>query len=244
MKLPTVLLVLLSLGATASAQHSPAVARGNENYLAGRIPEAVEQYQTAVRNGEANAPLFHNLGNASYRAGDLGGAILNYERALALEPGNPEVATNLHVARDQARALQLKESALDQVLRRLQPGYYAVAGAVAFWVAAFAIVALWRAQRRSAALVTLLAFSVLLLAASVAAAYRLETGPRGSALAVVTGKNVEARLATADTSGTVLVLPAGSEVQLLSTRGEWSYAALPNGSRGWIPAASAERVRL
>jgi hypothetical protein len=57
-------------------------------------------------------------------------------------------------------------------------------------------------------------------------------------------KNTEARLATADNANTVLALPAGSEVKLLSTRGDWSYAALPNNLRGWIPTNSAELVRL
>jgi hypothetical protein len=42
----------------------------------------------------------------------------------------------------------------------------------------------------------------------------------------------------------VLLLPAGSEIKILSTRGDWSYAVLPNDLRGWIPAPSAERVRL
>jgi hypothetical protein len=39
-------------------------------------------------------------------------------------------------------------------------------------------------------------------------------------------------------------LPPGSEVKILSTRGDWIYAALPNSLRGWIPAKNAERVRL
>jgi hypothetical protein len=39
-------------------------------------------------------------------------------------------------------------------------------------------------------------------------------------------------------------LPPGSEVKVLSTRGDWVYAALPNNLRGWIPAKDAEPVRL
>jgi hypothetical protein len=41
-----------------------------------------------------------------------------------------------------------------------------------------------------------------------------------------------------------LLLPAGSEIKILSERGGWIYVALPNDQRGWIPANSAERVRM
>jgi hypothetical protein len=80
--------------------------------------------------------------------------------------------------------------------------------------------------------------------ASVFALYTMENGSRGNALAIVTGKDIEARLATADNASSVLVLPPGSEVKVLSERGEWVYAALPNDQRGWIPAKSVEKVRL
>ena len=47
-----------------------------------------------------------------------------------------------------------------------------------------------------------------------------------------------------DHSVDVLALPPGSEIRILSTRGDWTYAALPNDLRGWIPAKHAEQVRL
>ncbi len=58
------------------------------------------------------------------------------------------------------------------------------------------------------------------------AVYQFETGRAGRDLAIVTRKNIQARLATAESAGTVLVLPPGSEIKILSTRGDWSYAAL------------------
>jgi hypothetical protein len=90
----------------------------------------------------------------------------------------------------------------------------------------------------------LLVMGLFLCAASVQAIYTLELGARGNALAIVTGKDVEARLATADNASSVLALPPGSEIKVLSERGDWIYAALPNDQRGWIPAKSAEKVRL
>jgi hypothetical protein len=108
----------------------------------------------------------------------------------------------------------------------------------------FAIVMLIFARRRSAPLIATLIFCLLVSAVAILAMYTLERGSNGSALAIVTGKNVQARLATADTANSVLALPSGSEVKILSTRGDWIYAALPNDLRGWIPAKDAQQVRL
>ena len=99
-------------------------------------------------------------------------------------------------------------------------------------------------QRRSARAIALSICCLLMLAIAVYAIFTLERGSKGQALAVVTGKDVQARLATADTANSVLALPAGSEIKILSTRGDWIYAALPNNLRGWIPAKNAEQVRL
>ena len=87
-------------------------------------------------------------------------------------------------------------------------------------------------------------FCLIVFFAAAFAVYTLETGNRGTGFAIVTGNNIEARLATADNANTVLALPPGSEITLLSQRGDWIYAALPNDLRGWIPANGAERVRL
>ena len=48
-----------------------------------------------MNRGSYSANLFYNLGGAYYRAGDRGRAILNYQRALLLEPSHAEAAANL-----------------------------------------------------------------------------------------------------------------------------------------------------
>jgi hypothetical protein len=84
--------------------------------------------------------------------------------------------------------------------------------------------------------------AIVITLVSVAAIYRVEI-TRGK-LAIVTAPEVQARLATADSASSILQLPPGSEVQVLSQRGDWVYAILPNNLRGWIPSASVEPVRL
>jgi tetratricopeptide (TPR) repeat protein len=228
---------------SAFAQSDPQFAKANEEFAQGHFKEAIAGYEALISAGQWNPNLFYDLGNAYFRTKDFGRAILNYERALALERHHPEATANLQIARDEARALELQPSRLERYLQLASANQYSVVAAVAFWLMIFAFAAMIFARRRSGAL----ALSVCCLFVSAFAAwaiYVLERGNEGRALAIITGKDVQARLATADTANSVLALPPGSEIKILSTRGDWTYAELPNNLRGWIPAKQAEQVRL
>ncbi len=228
----------------ARADQDSAFAQANQQYSEGHFQEAIKSYESLVSSGQWSANLFYDLGNAWFRLGNFGQAILNYERALALDPRHPEATANLALVRDEARALELRRNALDYYIEAGTPTQYSIAASIAFWSALLLVARLFFSRRRSAALVTLTILSTALFAGAVFALYSLETGSKGHALAIVTGKDIVARLATADNASSVLALPPGSEIQVLSQRGDWLYAALPNDLRGWIPANGAERVRM
>jgi len=228
----------------ASAFAQTDFARANQEYAQGHFKEAIGGYEALARSGQWSANLFYDLGNAYFRTGDFGRAILNYERALALERHHPEAIANLQIARDEARALELQQSWPERYLRFGSVNQYSIAAAVAFWVGTFCTVALIFARRRSARLIALSILSFSVCALAVLATYEIDHGSKGRALAIITGDNVQARLATADTANSVLALPPGSEIKVISARGDWIYAALPNNLRGWIPAQSTELVRM
>jgi tetratricopeptide (TPR) repeat protein len=228
----------------ARAEQTPVFAKANQDYSEGHFQEAVDGYQNLVSAGQRNANLFYNLGNAWFRLGNFGEAILNYERTLALDPHHPEAAANLLLVRDEARALELKRAWLDRYVEAGTSTQYSIAVSIAFWFVVFCAARLFFSRRRSAALVSLIILSIAVFAGAVFALYSLETGRKGRALAIVTGKKIEARLATADNANSVLALPPGSEIKVLSQRGDWLYAALPNDLRGWIPANGAQLVRM
>ena len=226
------------------AQADVRFAKANQDFAQGNFKEAISGFETLVRSGQWSANVFYNLGNAYFRAGDFGRAILNYERALALERHHPEATANLQIARDEARALEMQQSWPERYLQFASINQYIIMAALAFWMGLFCVVGLIFARRRSVAIIALLIFSLLAFVIAIFAVYELDHGNKGRSLAIVTGKDVQARLATADTANSVLALPPGSQVKILSTRGDWAYAALPNNLRGWIPSKSAEQVRL
>jgi tetratricopeptide (TPR) repeat protein len=238
-------IALIGAGAPAlRGDQNPALAKANQDFSEGHFREAADGYQALLRTGPVSANLFYDLGNAWFRLGDFGQAILNYERALALDSHHPEAVANLRLARDEARALELRKSVLERYIDAGSSTQYSIAAAIAFWLALFAAARLFSLHRRSAKLIAFIVLSLGVCAGAIFALYTMETGSSGRALAIVTGKNIQARLATADNASSVLALPAGSEIKVLSERGDWIYAALPNDLRGWIPANSAERVRM
>src|SRR5439155_5984489 len=60
-------------------------------------------YEQVAALGVRSEDLFYNLGNAYVKAGQLGPAIYNYERALELDPTLEDVQFNLRAAREAAK---------------------------------------------------------------------------------------------------------------------------------------------
>ncbi len=72
--------------------------KGNGLYQKNNFSEAAQIYQKLVDEGYEGTALYYNLGDAYYRLNKIGYAILNYERALKLSPGDDDVQHNLALA--------------------------------------------------------------------------------------------------------------------------------------------------
>src|SRR5438105_14428899 len=104
MKSCTSLVAFLFCALSASsvlAQSDAEFAKANQEFAQGHFKEAISGYEALIRAGQWSANVFYDLGNAYFRTSDFGGAIVNYERALALEPPHPEPTANLQLARDE-----------------------------------------------------------------------------------------------------------------------------------------------
>jgi len=100
------ILSLISLS-TLMGDPNAQFAKANQEYAAGDFKAALEDYEELVRSGQDTPNLFYNLGNAYFRKNDFGRAILNYERALALDPHHPEAEANLRAAQASLQSARL-----------------------------------------------------------------------------------------------------------------------------------------
>ena len=235
-------LIACFLAASALGQVETDFKKANAEYGAGHFKEAIELYSNAIASGSVSANAFYDLANAYFRTGDFGHAILNYERALALDRHHPESRANLEIARDEARALELTPSKPQQLASFGTPSQYAITAAVGFWICIGSIVISIFSKSRTRTAIATSVFGFLLLGLGLFGAYLINSEQK--AKAIVVADDVQARLATADNANSVLALPPGSEIKVVSRRGDWLYAELPNNLRGWIPAKAAENVLM
>ena len=77
--------------------HAVTKAEADSAYTRGQYQQAISDYETLLKNG-ASAELYYNLGNAYYRTENITRAVLNYERALLLSPGDRDIRFNLQLA--------------------------------------------------------------------------------------------------------------------------------------------------
>lgn len=234
----TALLVLAVAAATAAASEFD---DANHLYDQQKFAEAKQKFEKLVERGEWTANFFYNLGNADFRLGSPGRAILDYERALALEPTHPEALRNLSFLRERTGARIPPRHWYDTVFPKWTGDMFAVICAVAGWMAVlcFALPFVTRARLPMLGWVGAISTCVALYAG--AGVWR--SGQEQS-LAIITSKEAVARLAPADQSDVATTLPAGSQVHVLTERGDWIYCRLPGEGLGWLPAGALERVRI
>ena len=92
------LIVTILLCWACSSGFAQTKADADSAYVNGNYQQAIAQYEALLKNG-ASAELYYNLGNAYYRTENITRAVLNYERALLLSPGDRDIRFNLQLAR-------------------------------------------------------------------------------------------------------------------------------------------------
>jgi len=91
--------LLIFLSSLAKPDSNSIMQTANEYYKNNRYQLAIEEYNKLLLDGFEGTSLYYNLGNAHYRLGKVGYAILYYEKALKLSPNDEDVMHNLALAK-------------------------------------------------------------------------------------------------------------------------------------------------
>ena len=257
-----IMFALLAVNGTLLVARAPAPATeaateamhtANGLYESGQLAQAAQVYEQLVDQGYVDGALFYNLGNAYYKQGDPGRAIVNYRRAQQLMPRDPDIKANLALAR--AQTVDQVEVAGDgglvsQLGEAMQSRFTLdeiALAALGVWVVfVFLLILTGTAKAgsrwRKALQYSLVPVTVVLAVGFLALGSFLYVGSAESE-GVIVASEVDVTSGPGAQYVTAFSLHNGAEVNLLETRGSWVRLALPGGElEGWVPGTAVEAV--
>jgi tetratricopeptide (TPR) repeat protein len=251
MKIMIALLLMLCMSLTGfSKAQADLVLKGNKAYSAGSFSIAAEQYKKVVGEGYESPVLFYNIGNACFKQNDFASAILWYERAKRLDPGNEDINFNLNVANtkisDKIEPLPelFYKRWFDAFVQVFSTDAWAILCVVMFFAALLCLV-VYVASR--VLILRKLGFwcGSGLFAMSLIALFMAWNGYRFSTSgseAIVFSPTITVKSSPDEKSTDLFVLHEGTKVRLLDTIGDWFEIRIASGSVGWLPKSALEKI--
>ncbi len=234
----------------AKQQSNVTKAEGDSAYVRNDFASAIQIYENLLKKGEA-AEVYYNLGNSYYKAGEIAKAILNYERALLLQPGNADIRANLEIARSKTidKVVPVPEiffvSWIKSLINSMSIDTWAKLGIVFFilllgalYLFFFSKQIVWKKTGFIAGFV-LLAF--VILTNLFASQQKNDLIDRNHA--IVLSPSVTVRSTPSDSGTSLFILHEGHKVQIKdNSMREWKEIRLEDGKVGWVPASAIEVI--
>ena len=247
------LLLLLSF-IICHLSFSPAGAQSkvqaDEAYSQEEYEQAIEIYNVLLKKG-GSAEVYYNLGNAYYRLDSLPQAILCYERALRLQPGDDDARFNLQLARSKTVDKIAPEREMffvtwyHSLVNFLSVDTWAGVSLVALALACVLLL-VWffssdeRARRLS--FFSSLAMLALFFLGSLFAWQQKKLLTSVDA-AIVMSESVGVRNIPSDEGSVEFTIHAGTKVSVTdATMSQWTQIRLPDGREGWVETETIEKL--
>jgi tetratricopeptide (TPR) repeat protein len=186
-----------------------------------------------------SAAALYNLGNAYARAGKPGAAVLNYERARLLDPGDPDIEANLRHVRDAAGLTPESPSHFSRVATMAGPRILAWVGLLGLLIAGVSLVArpLYPGHRRKLSIAGLAGFALM----GTTLCNAIALWPTLHA-AVVIAPSAPVRVAPVPNEEPSFVLPEAELVTVIAEHDGFVLIRAKTGRAGWVPDANLALV--
>lgn len=224
---------------------------GTEAYAAGLWDGAISSWNSVRELGLESPELYYNLGNAFFKSGNIAHAILNYERALKLDPSYSDAKFNLEFAQAsvQDKIEEVPELFIKTLGRKIcwlmsSDGWAVLALVLLAAVLAMMLVFLLGRTpgMRKTGFFAGIALTLLVILSAVFAFWQ-KADYKAADTAIVTRALCSVKSSPGSDSATNLfVLHEGTKVKILDSVGEWDNIELADGRQGWLQASDIEQI--
>jgi|JFJP01.1.fsa_nt_gi hypothetical protein len=222
-----------------------------EAYQAEKFAVAAVAYQQLVTSGVENSEVFYNLGNAYFKQGDIGRAIVNYRRAKLLAPRDGDIQANLGLAEQQTKdQLDLNgESTINRIAEVSQNWFTRnemALLALTLWfglaLLLFSLSQIQSERGHEVAQYGAIVVGLLFMTSAVALGSRLYVEATQPAAVIVADK-VDVSSGPGTQFVTQFTLHSGTQVHVLAQQESWVRLTLPGDQmQGWVSKEAVEMV--
>ena len=245
-----VVVAFMSFAFCQSASAMATKANADQAYKKEQYQQAIADYEELLKHG-ANAEIYYNLGNAYYRTNNLTRAILNYERAALLSPGDADVRFNLQLARSKTIDKITPESEMfffngyRQVVNLMSVDGWATTALIALAIAIVCALSYLFAERllmRKTGFFGAMIMIVVFVLSNIMAQQQKEKLVNRTG-AVITAPTVQIK-STPSKNGTDLFnLHEGTRVDIIDgSMKDWKEIRIADGKSGWIETSKMETI--
>lgn len=224
--------------------------RANTAYLNGDYHAATSIYEEILSRGLSSMKLYYNLGNSCFKEGRLGEAILYYNRALRLAPGNDDIRYNLRVAESRTKDSieEIPEFFLTGWLRTLRHAMSCTAWSIFSLVALAAALGLFLlyllarrlSLRKTGFYGTMIAVLLCIVTTWCAAGERREM--LDDTQAVVMSLSTAVKSSPDKSATDLFVLHEGTRVEITNRLEGWCEITIADGKKGWLESKNIETI--
>jgi len=226
------------LNTARAAADDSQFAEGNRSYYAGDYERAIECYQSIAHQEGVSPSLLHNLARAQQEKGDVGPALLNYERASWMAPRDADIRAGLQNLRKDLALPADPSPGWIKPFQRLSLNEWTWLGATAwtFLAGLFLVRGLGARKLPFKTLVTVPAVVLVLCAGGVAS--RLTQLDR----AVVLRGDAPLRVSPYEGAKQVASISEGKTLTVTDSHGEFIKVKVAGGDSGWVAASDLARI--
>jgi tetratricopeptide (TPR) repeat protein len=247
-KLLIYLLILVPL--LTFSDNKEIIAKANQAYTQGFYANAIEFYKSIISSGYESVDLYYNLGNACYKQNDFTSAILYYEKARKLDPGNEDVNFNLKLANSKItdKIEPIPELFYKRWINKLIESFsvdkWSKFGIVflclALLACLFYVISTTLVIRKAGFWVGICFLLISLF--SFLFAWQSYNEVMNKKEAIVFAPTVTIKSSPDEKSVDLFVLHEGSKVELIDNIGAWYEIRIANGSVGWLSLTAFEKI--